>query len=590
MHTQARAGAAARPTHRLPRQQQARRGFPCVARATPAPSDQPPPSPPPPPPPTAAARPVVAGIDLGTCNSAIAIIRPADGRPAIVLDRESGGPTTPSWVAVDPATLAWRVGERARAGAASNSANTFPTPKRLLGRKFRGLDAAAVSGGGAALVEAFDGGAEWWCPARGEALPPDAVAGVLLAHLLARAGGPVEKGGAGRPVSAAVITVPARHSPAQLAATEAAAAAAGLTAVRLIPEPVAAAVAYGIGGGAAAAASAAAITDALPPPPDPTTDATVLVVDVGGGTTDVAVVDAFEGMLEVLAAGGDARLGGGDWDAALADWLAAQHPVAALLAGAAAAAAGDDSGVKAAAAGVARMIGRAAASVKAGGRGGGGRGSQEEPSPSSASSSTPPPPSSSTTPHILHGGGSAALGLRAAAEAAKVALSSADSTDVELRLVPGGPAARVALSRARFDALTAPLVDRVVALVEATAAEAGVELAGVGRPPSPPSAPGAASTAADLKYAPPPRTITHAILVGGGSRVPALRAAVARLVGLEPSEGIDPEACVALGAAAVAAALAGDAEGGAGFELADGPYSPASHGRASGFGAPAATA
>jgi molecular chaperone DnaK (HSP70) len=192
------------------------------------------------------------------------------------------------------------------------------------------------------------------------------------------------------------------------------------------------------------------------------------------------------------------------------------------------------------------------------------------------------PPSPSSSAHATAGGGAAALRLRGAAEAAKVTLSSSDQAAVELRLVPGGPVARVALSRARFDQLTAPLVARVVGLVTAAAAEAGVALEGGGgdkASPPPPSSPGGGD-----KYAPPPRRITHAILVGGGARVPAVRAAIAGVVGVEPVATIDPEACVALGAAAIAAALAGDASAGGGFELADGPYAPHLHGRASGFG------
>jgi len=535
--------------------------MPC---ATPQPAPSSPSSPPPPP--------VVAGIDLGTCNSAIAIVR--DGVPTLVPDPDTGGPTTPSWVAVDPASLAWRVGSAALKAAPANPANTFPMPKRLLGRKFRGLSPADL-GGGAAVVEAFDGGAEWWCPARGEALPPEGVAGVLIAHLLSRAtavppSSSSSSSSSCRPVTAAVITVPARYGPAQLKATAAAGKAAGLGSVRLVPEPVAAAVAYGIGTGAGGVAEGggAGIVE----------DATVLVIDVGGGTTDVAVVDAFEGMLEVLASAGDDHLGGGDWDASVAAWLAAQHPVAALLAGAAAAAAGDEPGVKAAAVGVARMLGRAAGRVQAaagsaGRGGGGGRGSTATTSRgvwASEDEEGEDLPSTSISP-VSGIGGAAALRLRGAAEAAKVALTAAEDTAVELHLVPGSPVARVALSRARFESLTAPLVGRVVDLVKKAAAEAGVEL-------GPSAAPDPAAP-----YAPPPRRVSHAILVGGGSCVSVVRAAVAAVVGFEPVASIDPEACVALGAAAMAAALAGDVAGGGGFELADGPYAPHLHGRATGF-------
>jgi molecular chaperone DnaK (HSP70) len=276
--------------------------------------------------------------------------------------------------------------------------------------------------------------------------------------------------------------------------------------VRLLHEPVAAAIAHGVGW--AAARDPAAPPSSAPPAPDEL----VLVVDLGGGTLDVAIVDCFEGMMEVVGAAGDPRLGGDDFDAALADWLASQHPVAAALAA-------------------------------AGGR-----------SPA------------------------ARVRLLAAAEAAKIALTDAADTAVELRVVDRGPPVRVALSRTRFDEVTAKLVDRLWPVLRAAAAEAGVVLA-CDRREAESSTP--APSPAD---APPPRTITRAILVGGGTRVPAVVAAVERAAGVPPSSGVDPEAAVALGAAALAGALAG--AGGA-FELADGAYAPDLHGRASGFGAAA---
>lgn len=357
---------------------------------------------------------------------------------------------------------------------------------------------------GYGVVEAFDGATALWCPARGEALTPVDAAGALLASLASRAADAAAAAGTG-PIGGAVVTVPADFDDAQRAAVRAAAEAAGLGAdVRLLHEPVAAAVAHGVGcrvGGGSGAEEGA------PPPPDEL----VLVVDLGGGTLDVAIVDCFEGMLEVVACAGDASLGGDDWDAAVADWAASQHPVAAALAA-------------------------------VGGR-----------SPA------------------------ARVRLLAAAEAAKIELTTAATTSIALRVVEGGPPVKVALTRARFDEVTHHLVARVWGPIREVADAAGVRLASRGPGGGGEAEPTPSSSA---PYAPPPRTITRAILVGGGTRVPAVAAAVAEAAGVAPASGIDPEAAVALGAASYAGALAGV---GGTFELADGAYAPDLHGRASGF-------
>lgn len=435
------------------------------------------------------------GIDLGTANSAVALF--TDAGPTIVPDPETGGVTTPSWVGVDPATLHFTVGAAAKRAAPANSANSYGSVKRLLGRPYRSLQRAELAGLGCGVVEEYDGGVGLWSPARREALTPVDVCGVLLASLASRAAA-----AAGGPLGGAVVTVPARFAAPQLAAVRAAAAAAGLgDDVRLLHEPVAAAIAHGVGRVAAQVGGG---------PPPPIADDVVLVVDLGGGTLDVAIVDAFEGMLEVVSAAGDAALGGDDWDAALADWLATQHPVAAALAA-------------------------------AGGRAPGAR-----------------------------------VRLLAAAEAAKVALSGADGASVELRLVDGAPPVRVAITRDRFESLTAHLTARLWPVLERAAAEAGVALAAGAEGPKPPP-----PAAAD-RFAPPPRAVTRVVLVGGGTRVPAVAALVAAAAGVAPEAGVDPEAAVALGAAALAGALAGR---GGSFEIGDGAYAPDLHGRASGFGA-----
>ena len=266
-------------------------------------SDQQPPPPP---------LPLSVGFDLGTANSSVAVFR--DGGPVIVPDTDSGAPsvTTPSWVAVDPVrvffsfiffsfilfslslfvfltffsspsktkknttkkppqkSLKLLVGHRAKKQAPSNPANSFGSAKRLLGRRYRSLPRAELAALGYGVVEAFDGRAAVWCPARGEAMTPVEVCGALLAHLADRArrsGGESGVGGSssssssssdesGREAAAAavatayssssssspasyfienaVITVPDRFGEEQLGAVQAAAEAAGLKGVRLV--------------------------------------------------------------------------------------------------------------------------------------------------------------------------------------------------------------------------------------------------------------------------------------------------------------------------------------------------------------------
>ena len=246
----------------------------------------------------------------------------------------------------------------------------------------------------------------------------------------------------------AVVTVPADFDASQRSAVLAAAAAGGLGPnVRLLHEPVAAAIAHGVGGRREAPGGGATTPTPIfrlsPPPPDEL----VLVVDLGGGTLDVAIVDCFEGMLEVVACAGDAALGGDDWDAALADWLSSQHPVAAALA----------------------AVGARSPTAR--------------------------------------------VRLLAAAEAAKIELTTAETTAAALRVMEGGPPVKVALTRARFDEVTHHLVDRVWAPLRRVADDAGVRLASRG-PGAEEEAEEASSSSPGL-YAPPPRTITRAILVGG---------------------------------------------------------------------------
>ena len=238
----------------------------------------------------------ICGIDLGTTNSAVAIV--VDGKPVIVADAK-GNRTIPSVVsfAPDGGVL---VGHDARRRLAKDPANTFSSVKRFIGKSFDSKtvkdDAQRVP---YEVVAAPDGGVAMRCPALGTDVTPIEVSRHILAALLATAedGAGAKRGD----IKRAVVTVPAYFDDAQCAATIEAGKRAGLEKVKLLHEPVAAALAYGV---------------------DVERDETVFVFDLGGGTFDVSVLDVGGGTVEVLATGGDAHLGGDDLDRALAVWLA----------------------------------------------------------------------------------------------------------------------------------------------------------------------------------------------------------------------------------------------------------------------------
>ena len=254
----------------------------------------------------------MCGIDLGTTNSAVAIV--VDGRAVIVPD-ERGRRTLPSVVsyAEDGSVL---VGHDARRRLSSDPRNTFHSTKRFIGKRFKdarvGEDARRVPFDVAATVaaDAADLGIDglgpnrdgagfvaFRCPRLGRKVSPEEIASEILRVLLARAADAV---GSGAPIERAVITVPAYFDDAQCAATERAAKRAGCEKVRLLREPVAAAIAYGVDVGG---------------------DETVFVFDLGGGTFDVSVLDAAAAPWR-SSHGRDPHLGGDDLDRALALWLA----------------------------------------------------------------------------------------------------------------------------------------------------------------------------------------------------------------------------------------------------------------------------
>jgi heat shock protein 1/8 len=414
----------------------------------------------------------VIGIDLGTTNSAVAVI---EGGDPVIVPNQEGRLTTPSVVAFRPDGSVL-VGEAARRAAGADPANTFYSVKRFIGRDLAqtAADAARVPYGVAADA---DGAAVLECPARaaageGDTLYPEEVSAYIVAKLAAAA-----EDYTGRRAARAVISVPAYFDDAARAATVTAGRLAGLDTVRLVREPVAAALAYGLSA---------------------EDDQTVLVFDLGGGTFDVSLLEVGGGVIEVLATGGDARLGGDDWDAAIVDWLLEQH------------------------------LKPAGADV--------------------------------TDPRLR-------TAARTAAEAAKIKLSTEQA--VTLRMpVAGGVEAT--LSRQTLEKLTAALFRRARAPLDQACWQAGVDLGSIVRAADEARAksggaksPQRRGAAAGPEIRPKRRLpVARVLLVGGATRMPAVRRFVRNMTGLEPDEfAADPDLAVALGAAAQAGVLEGSVSG-----------------------------
>src|SRR5437870_9852852 len=231
----------------------------------------------------------VIGIDLGTTNSVVAVME--GGEPAVIVNQE-GGRTTPSVVGFTKEGERL-VGQVAKRQAVTNPENTVFSIKRFMGRKH-----AEVSQETARMpyqvVKAANGDA--WVEVRGKKHSPPEISAMILQKLKAAAEDHI-----GEKVADAVITVPAYFNDAQRTATRDAGKIAGLNVLRIINEPTAAALAYGL---------------------DKKTSETVLVFDLGGGTFDVSILEVGEGVFEVKATAGDTHLGGDDFDKRVVDWLA----------------------------------------------------------------------------------------------------------------------------------------------------------------------------------------------------------------------------------------------------------------------------
>ncbi len=354
----------------------------------------------------------IIGIDLGTTNSCVAVYE--GGEPTVITNAE-GNRTTPSVVAF--AKNGERmVGQVAKRQAITNPERTISSIKRSMGttRKIE-ID--------------------------GKSYTPQEISAMILQKLKADA-----ESYLGTKVTEAVITVPAYFSDAQRQATKDAGKIAGLDVKRIINEPTAAALAYGLDKDAA--------------------DQKILIYDLGGGTFDVSLLEISDGVFEVLATNGDTHLGGDDFDERIMEWIASSFK--------------------------------------------------------------------SETGIDIHGDNMAMQRLKEAAEKAKIELSGVMSTEINLPFLTAdasGPKHFSAtLTRARFNELTADLVKRTIEPMRKALADAGLTV----------------------------KQINKVLLVGGSTRVPAVVDAVKDFTGAEPFKGINPDECVAVGAAIQGGVLGGD--------------------------------
>lgn len=353
----------------------------------------------------------IIGIDLGTTNSCVAVY---EGAEPIVIPNPEGARTTPSVVAFSK-TGERMVGQVAKRQAITNPDRTIISIKREMGT---------------ANKRTIDG----------KAYTPQEISAMILQKLKADA-----EAYLGTTVSQAVITVPAYFSDAQRQATKDAGKIAGLEVLRIINEPTAAALAYGM---------------------DKEASQKIMVFDLGGGTFDVSLLEISDGVFEVLATNGDTRLGGDDFDQRVIDWMADKFQ--------------RENGID------------------------------------------------------LRKDKMVLQRLRDAAEKAKIELSGMTSTSINLPFITAtaeGPLHfEATLTRAEFDRITADLVERTMVPTKKALADAGLS---VGQ-------------------------IDKVLLVGGSTRIPAVQEAVKKFIGKEPFKGINPDECVAIGAAIQGGVLGGE--------------------------------
>lgn len=377
----------------------------------------------------------IIGIDLGTTNSCVAIME--GGEPKVLVNEE-GARTTPSVVAFtkDGERL---VGQIAKRQAVTNPENTIYSSKRFIGRKFE--EVAEEIKLVPYNVVSKNGGADCAFKVQNDKfMSPEEIGAGVLAKLKK-----VAEDYLGAEVTDAVITVPAYFNDAQRQATKDAGRIAGLNVRRIINEPTAAALAYGL---------------------DKKKDQKIVIYDFGGGTFDVSVLEVGEGVVEVKSTNGDTHLGGDNFDVAILEWLIAEFK--------------KDQGID------------------------------------------------------LKNDKMALQRLKEAAEKAKIELSSAQESDINLPFITAdqtGPKhLQIKLSRAKFDQMTEDLVRRSIEPCKKALADAGLKTS----------------------------EIDEVVLVGGSTRVPAIQKAVKDFFGKEPNRTVNPDEVVAIGAAVQGGVLAGD--------------------------------
>ncbi|HEY6631888.1 MAG TPA: molecular chaperone DnaK [Rhizobiaceae bacterium] len=377
----------------------------------------------------------VIGIDLGTTNSCVAVM---DGKDAKVIENAEGARTTPSIVAFtsDGERL---VGQPAKRQAVTNPENTVFAVKRLIGRRYDDpvteKDKKLVP---YKIVNGDNGDA--WVEAGGRKQSPSQISAMILQKMKETA-----EAYLGEKVEKAVITVPAYFNDAQRQATKDAGKIAGLEVLRIINEPTAAALAYGL---------------------DKKEGKTIAVYDLGGGTSDISVLEIGDGVFEVKSTNGDTFLGGEDFDMRLVEYLAAEFK--------------KEQGID------------------------------------------------------LKNDKLALQRLKEAAEKAKIELSSASQTEINLPFITAdqtGPKhLTMKLTRAKFEQLVDDLVQRTIEPCKAALKDAGLKAA----------------------------EIDEVVLVGGMTRMPRVQEVVKQFFGKEPHKGVNPDEVVALGAAIQAGVLQGD--------------------------------
>ena len=376
----------------------------------------------------------VIGIDLGTTNSCFAVM---EGKDAKVLENSEGARTTPSIVAfTDNERL---VGAAAKRQAVTNPENTLFAIKRLIGRRF---DSAEVEKDKKLVpfkIISGDNG-DAWVEVKGQKYAPSQISAIVLQKIKEYA-----EAYLGEKIDKAVITVPAYFNDSQRQATKDAGKIAGSDVLRIINEPTAAALAYGL---------------------DKNTTGTIAVYDLGGGTFDISILEIGDGVFEVKSTNGDTFLGGEDFDQRIVNYLADEFK--------------KESGID------------------------------------------------------LKNDRLALQRLKEAAEKAKIELSSATQTDVNLPFITAdatGPKhLNIKLTRAKLESLVDDLIERTVAPCKKALADAGL-------------------TAGDIK---------EVILVGGMTRMPKVQEKVKEIFGKEPHKGVNPDEVVAVGAAIQGGVLMGD--------------------------------